>query len=95
MWLTFLFMYRNSALLTDTALTIKLNPVAVNFKISCPGKLKLVQIVVIHILNAPTGDTNQMMMRDKIAIIPGVGLIESHNKTSGLKGIERIIHRVR
>ena len=75
-------MYRNSALLTGTALAIKLNPVAVNFKISCHGKLKLIQVVIIHILNVPAGDTNQMMMWTKIAIIPGVRFIKRHNKTS-------------
>ncbi len=86
--------YRSPALLTGVALAVKLDSVAVNFEISLSGKLELIEFVVIHVLDCPTGDTNQMVVRFKIGVIAGVRLIERHNETSSLKGVECVVDGV-
>ena len=90
----FLSTCRSPALLTVVALAVKLDPVDANFKISCSGKLELIEAVVVHVLDCPTGNTNQMVMRFKIGVIAGMRLIERHNETSSLKGVECVVDGV-
>ena len=87
--------YRNSALLTVVALAVKLHPVATNLKISLAGKLELIEVVVIYVLDLPTGHTNQMVMRFKVGVIADVCLVERYDETSHLKSVECVIDRVR
>ena len=91
----FLSRYRSLALLTLTTTAVKLDSVAANFKISCSGELKVIQVVVIYVLDCPAGDTNQMVMQFKIGVIAGMRFIERHNETGSLKGTERVVDGVR
>ena len=66
-----------------------------NFKSSLAGQCEVIEAIVIHVLDSPTGHTNQMVVRFKISVIAGMCVVDGHDEANSLKGVERVVDGVR